>query len=119
MTEEEKRALFSSAHIFCLPTAYFEGQPVSILEAYASGCVVVTTGQSGIRDIFKDYINGFEIEVNEPKSIVSVMHMISKLDVSALREIAHRNQIEANKMYRLSIYGLRIREVLEKISQTL
>ena len=34
---ERKRALFDQAHVFCLPTYYpYEGQPISILEAYAS-----------------------------------------------------------------------------------
>lgn len=119
VTNEEKRTLFSKAHVFCLPTAYFEGQPISILEAYASGCVVVTTGQSGIRDIFKDNNNGFEIEVSKPESIISVVQMILKLDTSAIKKIARRNREEAHEMYRLSIYGSRIREVLEKNRSTI
>jgi glycosyltransferase involved in cell wall biosynthesis len=48
-----KKNLFSEAHIFCLPTYYpYEGQPIAILEAFASGCVVITTNHSGISDFF-------------------------------------------------------------------
>ena len=50
---EQKRELLRNAHLFCLPTYYpYEGQPISILEAYASGCAVMTTDHSGIFDTF-------------------------------------------------------------------
>ena len=57
---EDKRKLFFKSHIFCLPTYYeFEGQPISILESYASGCLVITTNHSGIKDIFCNNLNGY------------------------------------------------------------
>jgi len=44
----KKKELFWNAHVFCLPTHnMFEGQPISILEAYASGCIVLTTENGG------------------------------------------------------------------------
>ena len=59
---ERKRLLFAEAHVFCLPTYYpYEGQPISILEAYASGCAVITTDHSGIFDIFTDGANGYAV----------------------------------------------------------
>lgn len=60
--DDKKRELLHNAHILCLPTEYSEGQPICILEAYATGCIVLTTVKGGIIDIFKDNINGFEIE---------------------------------------------------------
>ena len=40
----DKEALFRQAHVFVLPTRYpVEAQPLTILEALASGCTVVTT----------------------------------------------------------------------------
>ena len=72
----EKKQLFRQAHVFILPTLYAEGQPVSILEAYASGCAVITTSQKGIMDIFQDMINGFVVE---PGSVNSLYEMLLKL----------------------------------------
>jgi glycosyltransferase involved in cell wall biosynthesis len=41
---EEKQNLFRQSHIFVLPTQYkTEAQPIVLLEALASGCVIVTT----------------------------------------------------------------------------
>lgn len=60
---EVKKDLLHSCHILCLPTYYkHEGQPISILEAYAAGCIVLTTENGGIRDIFRNNINGFYLD---------------------------------------------------------
>jgi glycosyltransferase involved in cell wall biosynthesis len=107
-----KKCLFNEAHVFCLPTSYFEGQPVSILEAYASGCVVLTTGQDGIRDIFKNKVNGFEIEPAAPESIAAAIRSLLNTDSKLLCNISLANLEEARGKYRLPIYSSRIREVL-------
>lgn len=49
---EVKRRLFSESHFFILPTELAEGQPLSLIEAMASGLVPVTTRQGGIEDLF-------------------------------------------------------------------
>lgn len=72
-----KIELFNSSHIFCLPTFYpYEGQPISILEAYASGCFVLTTSHAGIPDIFSDPDNGFFVDVKSPISIANALMKI-------------------------------------------
>ena len=60
---EKKSELFSKAHIFCLPTYYpYEGQPFTIVEAYASGCAVITSLHSGIPQVFEDKVNGYAVQ---------------------------------------------------------
>lgn len=59
---EAKRAALARAHVLCLPTGYpYEGQPLCILEAYASGLAVITTDQGGIRDVFTDGVHGWRV----------------------------------------------------------
>jgi N-acetyl sugar amidotransferase len=70
---QARRDLFQRAHIFCLPTYYpHEGQPLSILEAYAAGCVVLTTAHSGIVDIFSP-ANGFLVRQKSSSSIAQAI----------------------------------------------
>lgn len=107
----QKRQLFVDAHVFCLPTALFEGQPISILEAYAAGCVVVTTGQSGIRDIFTDGINGEEIESESPASIRAALHRLMRAR-ERLVHTALANNREARGKYRTTTYTAAIRRVV-------
>ena len=108
-----KQELFRNAHVFCLPTYYpYEGQPISILEAYASGCVVLTTNHSGIRDVFKDGINGFEVQ---KKSIDSIRLVMEKIigDTEKLIPIALLNRKTANDKYRTSIYNASLLKIVK------
>lgn len=107
----EKQNLFSKAHIFCLPTSYLEGQPISILEAYASGCVVLTTAQSGIQDIFQDTINGFEILPSAESIKKTVLKILVKNQ--GLNKIALANRQTAYKKYRTSIYNTSLTSILK------
>lgn len=109
-----KRELFSRAHVFCLPSAFKEGQPISILEAYASGCVVVTTGQPGIRDVFTPDVNGFEVL---PRSVPSIAERLRKLadDPDGLAEMALRNRRTAGEFYRTTSYNQRLMTIVENV----
>jgi glycosyltransferase involved in cell wall biosynthesis len=110
--DEKKRNLFSNAHVFALPTSFFEGQPVSILEAYASGCAVITTGQSGILDIFTNKINGFQFYDHSAESIKQTLEDLIN-NISDLKKIAVNNFNTANQKYRVSIYNKSLLDILE------
>jgi glycosyltransferase involved in cell wall biosynthesis len=69
-------ALLAQADIFCLPTFYNEGIPVSILEASSMGKPVVTTNIPGCRDAVAHAKTGLLVE---PKSVEDL--------VKALREL--------------------------------
>lgn len=112
--DQRKRELFAQAHVFCLPTAMLEGQPLSILEAYASGCVVVTTGQAGIRDVFADGVHGIEIAPRSPASIGAALERLLA-GTDGLAAIAAANRREAERMYRTSRYTLAVRSILETV----
>jgi glycosyltransferase involved in cell wall biosynthesis len=109
---EKKRRLFAQAHVFCLPTRMFEGQPISILEAYASGCVVITTGQRGIRDVFSDGVNGFEVLEGSGASIAAVLTKALD-DVDWLRQMALHNRRSAGDLYRTATFTAALTRILE------
>ncbi len=69
----EKVQLLADANVFILPTSYNEGQPISILEAYASGCVVIVTLLGGIPDIFNNNVNGLSLSNTTPEVIANAM----------------------------------------------
>jgi glycosyltransferase involved in cell wall biosynthesis len=109
---EHKRRLLARAHLFCLPTSMREGQPIAILEAYAAGCVVVATGQRGIRDVFADEVNGFEVVERSPASIAAVL--VRALDDPArLRQIGVANRRAAGERYRVEQFTGAVTRVLE------
>ena len=113
MNGAAKRALYARTHVFCLPTYYpFEGQPISILEAYATGCAVIATRHSGVQDIFADGINGYEAEIKSASSIRGILEKIADGPASLL-PIAVANRKLADQKYRIQAYRCSAAEILE------
>lgn len=109
---EKKQRLLWNSHIFCLPTYYkFEGQPISILEAYAAGCIVLTTTKGGIRDIFTDNKNGFYVKIGD---IDSLREKLDKLimNITDYRHIAYFNLKEASEKYTEEMFCRNIESIL-------
>ena len=72
----EKSKAFHKAHFFLLPTYYInEGQPVSILEALAYGCVPIVTPYRLIPDMVNSE-NGFFVNPQSPLDIVAVITLM-------------------------------------------
>ena len=67
---DEKNSLLHWGTLFVLPTYYkMEGQPISILEAMATGNVILTTKHAGIPDVVKDKIHGRFFEKRNPQDL--------------------------------------------------
>ncbi|MCX6082317.1 MAG: glycosyltransferase family 4 protein [Chloroflexi bacterium] len=111
---EEKKRLLVNSNVFVLPTYYsMEGQPISILEAMATGNLVLTTMHAGIPDIFQDGINGYYVEKRSPASIIEKLLNIQK-SFEKQKGIALINYITAHNNYKIESFILGINQVLEK-----
>jgi glycosyltransferase involved in cell wall biosynthesis len=108
---QEKRELLQSAHILCLPSYLPEGQPISILEAYAAGCAVITTDCGGIFDIFTPEENGFEVELNSWSSIAHILSTAALMPAK-LNFIALKNMHVARLKFRRGLHLENMRENL-------
>lgn len=78
VTGRAKWRLFESADIFLLPTNYrHEGQPVSVIEAMAHGCVVVATAFRAIPDMLVDGETGVVVDYEQPRQIAGAVRRIA------------------------------------------
>ena len=105
-----KARVLSEAHVFVLPTTYpTEEAPISILEALASGCYVVSTNQGSIPDM----LAGFHADVVAPnaEAFAEAIRGYWKRDDKS--RIAEENRAEAVKRYSSSAYREKIRRVVE------
>lgn len=107
---EEKDKLYRECSIFCLPS-YDEGIPLSILEAYSYGCVVITTDVGGLPDIFHDKLNGFLCQPRDQDSLYKALQIASSAYAN-LAEIGKRNSIIAKKTYSFEIFKNSILKIL-------
>ena len=114
VTESMKQDLFARTHLFCLPTSHREGQPIAIIEAYASGCVVMATSKPGILDIMENRRNGFLIDDDSPESIAAILESIVD-NPEPLREIAESNRLLALARFRGQIYMGNMQSIIESV----
>jgi glycosyltransferase involved in cell wall biosynthesis len=113
---EAKASLLRNAHLFCLPTYYpYEGQPISILEAYAAGAAVLTTDHSGIFDTFTPGVNGLEVTKGSTDSIEASLRLIAKMP-EQLRSIGLRNNLAARDKYTVEQFNARMRKVIDPVA---
>jgi glycosyltransferase involved in cell wall biosynthesis len=67
---DEKAQCLSDNHFFILPSYYkTEAQPISIIEAMANGCVIITTNHNYLPELISEK-NGSLVKVRDVESIV-------------------------------------------------
>ncbi len=86
----------AKSKIFTL-TSYFEGNPISILEALNLGLPVVAPNVGGIPNIIKNGRNGFLFEVDNKRELVSCFKKL--LDNYSLVKEIQLNNLKDCKMY--------------------
>jgi glycosyltransferase involved in cell wall biosynthesis len=74
--------VFAEHDLFVLPSL-FEGTPLTLLEAMASGLPVVTTATCGMLDVVRDGVNGLLVPRRAPEAIVAALRRLQ--DDSTLR----------------------------------
>ncbi|MDP4184165.1 MAG: glycosyltransferase family 4 protein [Bacteroidota bacterium] len=67
--EKEKTETFKKSKVFILPS-YYEGMPMSILEAMSYGLSIIATDVGGISEIVKNGVNGFLISPGDKYMLI-------------------------------------------------
>ena len=108
---EEKEKYLRECGIFVLPS-YYEGFPVSVLEAMAGGCVVVASEVGGIPDVVTDGETGVLVPPKDSEmlknAVLKVMNdktLADKLRVSAFKKVEENYSSSASVERLVNIYN--------------
>nr|WP_277819065.1 glycosyltransferase family 4 protein [Vibrio vulnificus] len=109
-----KLHLLSESYIFALPSFYkTEAQPISIIEAMKSGCVIVCNDHNYLADIVGNE-NGALITDELTKGLVE--NIAKYLDDMALGErVFNFNRVEAEVKYSPDLYLDKISRILNEV----
>jgi glycosyltransferase involved in cell wall biosynthesis len=89
-------AAYADADIYVLPSR-FEGTPLTLIEAMASGLPIVTTATCGMRDVIRDGENGRLVPPYSTGAIVqTVAALIENVSVRATMGRAAHDEVLAN-----------------------
>ena len=107
---EEKQRYLKECDIFVLPS-YFEGQPVSVLEAMAYSCGIVTTQTGSIPDMITENETGLFVKSGDTKTLEKGLgelledpELIRRLGENARRKVESEFSIDNNLKQLLSVY---------------
>ncbi|HVN08152.1 MAG TPA: glycosyltransferase [Patescibacteria group bacterium] len=83
VSRDELPGLLAQDQIFVLPS-FFEGMPLTLLEAMAAGLPCVTTNTCGMRDVITDHENGMLVPPGDAAALTPAIAEL--LDSAALRK---------------------------------
>lgn len=111
---EKKDTYFYNANVFLLPTYYLnEGQPVSIIEAMAYGCVPLVTEYRHIPMMVNE-ANGCFVAPKDPKDIASKIKCL--MTHPAIYEEKSRKSIEDyQRKFKFDIYAGKVTECMNAV----
>lgn len=97
--------------IFVFPSIY-EGMPLSLIEAMASGCVIIASNVGGINSLIEDDMNGYKYNSDDLDSFInSIKRLI--LNPNKMAEISNNNIIKS-KLYSLEVMVKKYEELYLK-----
>jgi glycosyltransferase involved in cell wall biosynthesis len=90
-----------------------EGQPISILEAMATGSLIITTTQGGIPDIIKNGEQGLFVEKQNVEDLVLKMKSIAS-NPKIISDIGVKNQAHFSKNFTMKAFTSRLMTIFRK-----
>lgn len=112
---EEKSSLFSSSHLYLLPTTYGEGLPNAILEAMAFGLPVITTRVGGIPDHIESKKNGILLDAPSVDQLTEAIEFYLD-NPEQYEQTAKINFKKARSSYLSSRVAERLNEIYKQLS---
>jgi len=82
-------------------SSLWEGLPIALLEAMASGSVIISTAVGGISEVIKNYDNGILIQPNSPKKMAETFLEVFKKDSLELIKMGKNAQKTIENYYQL------------------
>jgi glycosyltransferase involved in cell wall biosynthesis len=90
-------AAFASADLFLLPSL-FEGTPLTLIQAMASGLPIVTTATCGMKDVIADRQTGLLVPIRSPQLVVAAIDAL-RADQSLRARLGRAARVEARARY--------------------
>lgn len=110
---DQKKDLLQWGTIFALPTYYaMEGQPISILEALATGNAILTTAHAGIPDIIEDQKHGRYVAKQNPQEIYDAVVYYAQNN-KELEQISESNKLYFQQNFTTTQFGERLLDILQ------
>jgi len=107
-------SLYKASDGFVLPS-YAEGQPVSILEAFAAKLPVIAAKNEGSETLIKHKENGWFVKARDSKNLAKMLNYVYKLEVNERKVITNRAYNFVKNRHEISHQVKKIEKILKKL----
>ena len=90
-----------------------EGQPISIIEAMASGNLIISTEHAGIPELVKHEVNGFLVKKKSPEEISDKLFFLAN-NLYVLKDFSLRNINKASLKFSLKNFEKTMINIISK-----
>ena len=91
-------SVLQSSHVVCLPSYGGEGIPKVLLEASASGRVIITTDISGCRELVRDGVNGLLIKPRDSEALAGAMRKLG-IDAPLRQKLSAAARVKTEALF--------------------
>lgn len=107
--DAEKLACFREADIFVYPS-YYEGMPMAVIEAMASGLPIVATRVGGLPDLVKQGVNGILVEPGRSDQLADALRKVAT-DPQLSHSMQDKSAQIAREQYDIEQHVLKLVEI--------
>jgi glycosyltransferase involved in cell wall biosynthesis len=115
-TEAETMAAFASHDLFVLPSL-FEGTPLTMMEALASGLPIVTTDTCGMKDVNRDGLTGLLAPIRRPDALAAALRRLTE-DADLRRKLGEAGRALVLERYTWQSTAATLMDAYEKALAT-
>ncbi len=87
ISNSEVRHIIGSSKALILPTQWYEGFPMSIVEAYSVGTPVIGSDIGNVGSLIENGVLGYTFTLNDKNSLIKSILNINMLDCEKIKEI--------------------------------
>ena len=87
-----------AAHKIFVMSSFYEGLNLSVLEAMASGCVIVGSDAVGVRELIHDGVDGFAFKIGDSEHLANIIESILAAP-EAFQSFADKARLKAQQFY--------------------
>lgn len=112
---ERLNSVIQSARAIILPSEWYENAPMSIIESYALGKIVIGANIGGIPELIRDNETGFMFRSGSVDDLVSVLERTSSLSDNQLSDMGHNSRELVLSRYSEKKYLSRMTELYDEL----
>lgn len=85
-TGKAKEQLLKNANALIVPSQWYEGMPMSVIESYSYGVPVIASDIGTLSELVEEGVSGVKFQYNSSQALVESIHRFEAADINEIRE---------------------------------